>query len=51
VLFASVPFLFYFLPLFFMVYCVTPGITAKNVVLLLVSLLFYAWVCCLDRSR
>jgi alginate O-acetyltransferase complex protein AlgI len=43
VLFASIPFLFYFLPLFFIVYCLTPGIMAKNVFLLLVSLLFYAW--------
>ena len=35
-------FLFYFLPLFFIVYCVTPGIAAKNLVLLLASLAFYA---------
>jgi hypothetical protein len=36
VLFPSIPFLFYFLPL-------TPGIAAKNLFLLLASLLFYAW--------
>jgi alginate O-acetyltransferase complex protein AlgI len=43
VLFPSIPFLFYFLPLFFIIYCVSPGITAKNVFLLFASLLFYAW--------
>ena len=42
-LFPSIPFLFYFLPLFFILYCVAPGITAKNVLLLFASLLFYAW--------
>ena len=42
-LFPSIPFLFYFLPLFFILYCVTPGITAKNLFLLLASLAFYAW--------
>ena len=42
-LFPSISFLFYFLPLFFIVYCATPGIAAKNVVLLLASLVFYAW--------
>ena len=42
-LFPSVSFLFYFLPAFFAIYCLTPGVTAKNVVLLLASLLFYAW--------
>ena len=42
-LFPSIAFLFYFLPAFFAVYAVTPGITAKNLVLLLASLLFYAW--------
>ncbi len=42
-LFPSITFLFYFLPLFFILYCVAPGITAKNVVLLVASLLFYAW--------
>jgi D-alanyl-lipoteichoic acid acyltransferase DltB (MBOAT superfamily) len=43
VLFPSIPFLFYFLPLFFIAYCVAPGIAAKNLFLLLASLLFYAW--------
>ncbi len=42
-LFASVAFLFYFLPLFLVAYFVAPGIRAKNVVTLLASLLFYAW--------
>jgi alginate O-acetyltransferase complex protein AlgI len=42
-LFPSITFLFYFLPLFFIVYCAAPGITAKNIVLLAASLLFYAW--------
>jgi alginate O-acetyltransferase complex protein AlgI len=42
-LFPSIPFLFYFLPLFFAVYCVAPGIAAKNFFLLLASLAFYAW--------
>jgi D-alanyl-lipoteichoic acid acyltransferase DltB (MBOAT superfamily) len=43
VLFPSITFLFYFLPLFAVIYCLAPGIVAKNVVLLLASLLFYAW--------
>jgi hypothetical protein len=30
----SIPFLFYFLPLFFIIYCVTSGTTAKNFFLL-----------------
>src|SRR4051812_34200129 len=42
-LFPSITFLFYFLPLFFLIYCTAPGITAKNIVLLFASLLFYAW--------
>ncbi len=42
-LFPSITFLFYFLPLFFIFYCAAPGINAKNVVLLFASLLFYAW--------
>ncbi|MDR3469731.1 MAG: MBOAT family O-acyltransferase [Xanthobacteraceae bacterium] len=41
--FSSVPFLFYFLPLFLLAYAVTPGMTAKNAVLLAASLVFYAW--------
>jgi alginate O-acetyltransferase complex protein AlgI len=43
VLFPSIVFLFYFLPLFFAIYIITPGVTARNLVLLLASLLFYAW--------
>ena len=42
-LFPSITFLFYFLPLFSLLYCLAPGITAKNIVLLAASLLFYAW--------
>ena len=42
-LFPSITFLFYFLPLFFVFYCAAPGVTAKNLVLLFASLLFYAW--------
>src|ERR1044072_1607749 len=42
-LFPSITFLFYFLPLFFILYCAAPGVTAKNVVLVAASLLFYAW--------
>src|SRR5262249_13861132 len=41
--FASISFLFYFLPLFPLLYCFAPGITAKNLLLLATSLLFYAW--------
>jgi alginate O-acetyltransferase complex protein AlgI len=43
VVFSSVPFLFYFLPLFLGLYWAAPGIKAKNLVLLCASLLFYAW--------
>src|ERR1043165_6078283 len=42
-LFPSITFLFYFLPLFLVVYCAAPGVTAKNAVLVVASLLFYAW--------
>jgi len=42
-LFPSITFLFYFLPLFAVLYFAAPGITAKNIVLLAASLLFYAW--------
>lgn len=38
--FSSSHFLFYFLPIFLAVYFLTP---AKNIVLLIFSLLFYAW--------
>jgi D-alanyl-lipoteichoic acid acyltransferase DltB (MBOAT superfamily) len=43
VVFSSIPFLFYFLPAFFLVYYAMPGTTGRNVVLLLASLVFYAW--------
>jgi len=42
-LFPSITFLFYFLPLFAVVYYAVPGVTAKNIVLVTASLLFYAW--------
>ena len=42
VAFSSISFLFYFLPLFFIIYYLTPA-RAKNVVLLTGSLFFYAW--------
>jgi alginate O-acetyltransferase complex protein AlgI len=41
--FSSASFLFNFLPLFFVGYLAAPGVTAKNAVLLVTSLLFYAW--------
>ena len=41
--FSSSVFLFAFLPLFLAVYFIIPWRPAKNVVLLLFSLLFYAW--------
>lgn len=40
--FSSIEFLFYFLPVFFLLYFLAPGTSGKNVVLLLASLLFYA---------
>lgn len=40
--FSSIPFLFYFLPAFLLVYFVSPA-KFKNFVLLIFSLLFYAW--------
>lgn len=40
--FSSIPFLFFFLPLFFLLYYLVP-FRAKNYVLLVFSLLFYAW--------
>ena len=40
--FSSISFLFYFLPLFFIIYYLIPA-RAKNVVLLAGSLFFYAW--------
>ena len=41
--FSSIPFLFFFLPLFLAAYFVTPSIQGKNLVTLLCSLLFYGW--------
>lgn len=41
-LFSSITFLFYFLPIFFLLYCIVPK-KAKNIVLLIGSLFFYAW--------
>src|SRR5271166_312196 len=41
--FSSVTFLFYFLPIFIACYFLTPTVPAKNVVTLLFSLVFYAW--------
>lgn len=41
-LFSSIPFLFYFLPLVLILYFLVPK-SMKNVVLLLFSLLFYGW--------
>jgi alginate O-acetyltransferase complex protein AlgI len=41
--FSSIPFLFFFLPLFLAAYFVTPTIRGKNWLTLLSSLLFYAW--------
>jgi alginate O-acetyltransferase complex protein AlgI len=43
VVFSSVSFLFFFLPLFMVAYFLAPRIRAKNVVTLGFSLLFYAW--------
>ena len=41
-LFSSITFLFLFLPVVMAVYYIVPG-RAKNVVLLIASLFFYAW--------
>ena len=41
-LFSSIPFLYYFLPAVFLVYFLVPQ-KAKNTVLLVSSLVFYAW--------
>ncbi len=40
--FSSIPFLFYFLPLFLIIYYIVP-FKAKNMVLLIFSLIFYGW--------
>jgi D-alanyl-lipoteichoic acid acyltransferase DltB (MBOAT superfamily) len=41
--FSSIPFLFFFLPLFLAAYFLTPSVRGKNLVTLASSLLFYAW--------
>ena len=41
--FSSITFLFYFLPIFIFFYVLTPTVVGKNVVTLLFSLVFYAW--------
>src|ERR1700690_1400580 len=41
--FSSITFLFYFLPIFLAAYFLTPTVQAKNFVTLLFSLVFYAW--------
>ena len=41
-LFSSIPFLFYFLPIVLLLYFLVP-FKLKNAVLLLASLVFYAW--------
>lgn len=41
--FSSLTFLFLFLPAVLLIYFLTPVISVKNIFLLLVSLLFYAW--------
>lgn len=40
--FSSIPFLFFFLPVFLIIYFIVP-FKIKNIILLLFSLLFYAW--------
>ena len=40
--FSSLPFLFFYLPVVLLVYCLTP-LHLRNLRLLLVSLLFYGW--------
>ena len=42
-IFSSITFLFYFLPLVLLVYFLSPGIKTKNITLLVFSLIFYAW--------
>jgi alginate O-acetyltransferase complex protein AlgI len=41
--FSSITFLFYFLPIFLVLYFVTPTIQGKNAITLVFSLIFYAW--------
>ena len=42
-IFSSLPFLFFFLPLFFLIYFIFPQRNARNFILLVTSLIFYAW--------
>ncbi|MEG2116488.1 MAG: MBOAT family O-acyltransferase [Clostridia bacterium] len=42
-LFSSIPFLFYFLPIVVALYFIMPNIRWKNIVLMLASLFFYFW--------
>lgn len=42
-IFSSATFLFLFLPVFFLLHLVLPGIKTKNILLVVASLLFYAW--------
>ena len=42
-LFSSLVFIWYFLPIAFLAYLCIPGIRAKNLLLLVSSILFYAW--------
>ncbi len=42
-LFSSVPFLYYFFPIVLLLYFAMPFIKGKNAILLIFSLLFYAW--------
>jgi len=41
--FSSITFLFFFLPAVLILYFLTPGIRLKNLILLLLSWIFYAW--------
>ena len=41
--FSSITFLFYFLPIFIACYFLTPTVAGKNIVTLIFSLVFYAW--------
>ena len=41
--FSSVIFLFYYLPIVLGLYYILPGIKTKNIILLIASLIFYAW--------
>lgn len=40
--FSSLPFLFFFLPVFLILYFIVPG-RVKNIILLIFSIIFYAW--------